>query len=87
MLSDRILVMRDGIIEQEGTPAEIHSARRSPASSPSRRCRQHPALRRGRTAGRSDCDAGRRCEIAGEDQWHARERLGLFPSDQLYAYH
>ena len=29
VLSDRILVMRDGIIEQEGTPAEIHDAPKS----------------------------------------------------------
>ena len=29
VLSDRILVMRDGIIEQEGTPAEIHGAPKS----------------------------------------------------------
>jgi ABC-type Fe3+/spermidine/putrescine transport system ATPase subunit len=29
VLSDRILVMRDGIIEQEGTPADIHGAPKS----------------------------------------------------------
>ena len=29
VLSDRILVMRDGIIEQEGTPAEIHGSPKS----------------------------------------------------------
>jgi iron(III) transport system ATP-binding protein len=29
VLSDRILVMRDGIIEQEGTPAEIHGLPKS----------------------------------------------------------
>ena len=81
-LSDRIVVMRDGVIEQAGTPAEIYD---SPSSrfvaefvgvsnilpcdviSPERR---------------TDRRGIRRRAIAGADQPDSRQRLCLLPSDQ-----
>ena len=47
VLSDRILVMRDGMIEQAGTPAEIHDTPQIALRRGVCRCHQHPAVRCG----------------------------------------
>ena len=56
-LSDRIIVMRGGRIEQQGTPAEIHAAPRTRFVAAFPRHAQHPSTPRSPTLARARCEA------------------------------
>ena len=71
-MSDRIVVMRDGVIEQAGTPTEIYDRPEFAFRCGIRWRQQHPAMRRGRPERRTDCRALRRRAIARAPDRHSR---------------